>query len=175
MSKFDWRKLVGTVAPTLATALGGPLAGAAVGAIGRAVLGNDKATEADIDAALAGATPADLLKLKEADQAFKLEMEKLGVDIERIHAEDRDSARKMQIATKDFMPALLGSVITLGFFGVLGFLMAEGLPENGAQPVLILLGSLSTAWTAVTAFYYGSTKGSAEKTRLLAQHEPTKG
>lgn len=171
MGKLDWKKLVGTVAPTLATALGGPLAGVAVSTISKAVLGKETATEGELETALAGNTDA-LLKLKEAEQTFKLEMEKLGVDLERVHQADRDSARRMQIATKDFMPALLGITITVGFFGVLGYLMARGLPENGAQPVLILLGSLSTAWTAVTAFYYGSTKGSAEKTRLLAESQP---
>ena len=39
---------------------------------------------------------------------------------------------------------------------------------------MIMLGSLGTAWGAVMAFWFGSTHGSAEKTRLLAASPPTK-
>ena len=79
--KFDWKALVKTVAPVLGTALGGPLAGAATAAITKAVLGSDTATEKDIEAALATASPEILLKLKEADQAFETRMTELGIDV----------------------------------------------------------------------------------------------
>jgi hypothetical protein len=36
---MDWKKIVGAVAPTLATALGGPLAGMAAAAVSDALLG----------------------------------------------------------------------------------------------------------------------------------------
>jgi hypothetical protein len=37
MGKLDWRKTLGTVAPAIATALGGPLAGVAVGMAAKAL------------------------------------------------------------------------------------------------------------------------------------------
>ena len=48
----NWKAIVGTVAPALATALGGPLAGVAVKAIADKVLGKPAATEADVAAAI---------------------------------------------------------------------------------------------------------------------------
>lgn len=53
---FDWKQLVGSVAPTIATALGGPLAGMATKAIASAI-GCD---EADVEEVLKDATPNNL-------------------------------------------------------------------------------------------------------------------
>ena len=80
MSDFNWKGLVGTVAPTLATALGGPFAGMAVKAISSAVLGNEGGSEGDIALALTGASPDTMLALKEADNSFALRMKELDVD-----------------------------------------------------------------------------------------------
>lgn len=165
---FDWKSLVGTIAPTLATALGGPMAGMAVKAIAGSLLGDENAGEADIAAALQGATPADLLKLKEADQSFKLEMEKLGVDLERIAAGDRDSARQREIATKDNAPKILAGVIVIGFFATLATIAFVAIPDGAQQPINILLGSLTALLIQVGNYYFGSSAGSKEKTRHLA-------
>jgi hypothetical protein len=55
----NWKQTLMAVAPTLATALGGPLAGAAVGVIGKALLGDD--FDGDIESAVSGATPEQLI------------------------------------------------------------------------------------------------------------------
>jgi hypothetical protein len=41
-------------------------------------------------------------------------------------------------------------------------------------PLLIMLGSLGTAWTGACAFWFGTTSGSKAKTDLLANSAPTK-
>lgn len=85
---FDWKRTLATVAPVLASAFGGPMAGVAVSMAGKA-LGLDNATEQDIAEAVASGSPDVLVKLREVDTQFKLEMKRLDVDIERIHASDR--------------------------------------------------------------------------------------
>ena len=106
----DFVDILKTVAPGIATALGGPLAGLAVSAIGKALNLSD-ATQDTIKAAVAGATPEDMLKLKEAEQDFQVQMKKLDIDLVQIAAGDRDSARKMQIANKAWTPAVLSWLI----------------------------------------------------------------
>lgn len=165
---FDWKSLVGTIAPTLATALGGPMAGMAVKAIAGGLLGDENATEKDIALAMANATPDDLLKLKEADQSFALEMEKLGIDLERIAAGDRDSARNREIATKDNAPKILAGVIVTGFFATLATIAFVPIPTEAQQPINILLGSLTALLIQVGNYYFGSSAGSKEKTKQLA-------
>lgn len=64
-------------------------------------------------------------------------------------------------------PALLTIVVTVGFFGVLLWLILHGLPESGRDPILIMLGTLGTAWTSCVAYYVGSSSGSAQKTAAM--------
>jgi len=49
---FNWKSILGTVAPGLATALGGPLAGMAVQAVSNAVLGKQDGSDDEIAAAI---------------------------------------------------------------------------------------------------------------------------
>jgi allophanate hydrolase subunit 2 len=110
---FDWKKLLGSVAPTLASALGGPLAGLAVKEIGDA-LGIDKPTQEAVTARLQGATADDLLKVKQADQAFKERMAELGVDLARLEQADRSSARELEKAGAKTPGVLSWVVVTSG-------------------------------------------------------------
>lgn len=162
-----WKKILGAVAPTLATALGGPLAGAAVGALSKAVLNKDDGTEEEISQVVSSGNPETLLKLKEADNTFKLEMQRLGVDLEALHAKDRDSARQREIAVRDNTPKILASVVVVGFFGVLAYMFKYGVPKEGDEALLILLGALGAGFGMVLSYYFGSSSGSMQKTAIM--------
>lgn len=167
--KIEWKKLVGAVAPTLATALGGPLAGAAVGAISQSILGREDGTEAEIAEVIAAGKPEVLLKLKEADHAFKAKMGELGVKLEEINASDRASARAREVQTQDKTPKILATVVVVGFFAVLVTMMFVDLAEAVKEPSLILLGALSAAFGAVMNYYFGSSSGSNQKNAILSE------
>lgn len=161
---FDWKSIVKTVAPVLGTAIGGPLGGLATRTIAGVLLGDETATEDQIAAAVQSASPDQLLALKQADQEFKVQMKTLDVDIERIHQQDRDSARTREAKTGDtWTPRLLAISITLGFFGILAFMVTHSLPETGRDALLVMLGSLGTAFAGVIAYYFGSSSGSKSK------------
>ncbi|WP_296988219.1 hypothetical protein [Thalassospira sp. UBA1131] len=161
---FDWKSIVKTVAPVLGTAIGGPLGGLATRTIAGALLGDEDATEDQIAAAVQSASPDQLLALKKAEQDFKVQMRKLDIDIERIHQQDRDSARNREVKTGDtWTPRLLAIAITVGFFGILSFMVTHALPETGRDALLVMLGSLGTAFAGVIAYYFGSSSGSKSK------------
>jgi hypothetical protein len=169
MSLLDtFGPLLGQVAPTIATALGGPLAGIAVKTLSAVLLGHENGSEDDVKAAMASASPDQLAVLKKIDADFKAHMKELDIDLERIAAGDRDSARQMQRETKDWVPKLLAIVITIGFFGILVWMLVMGMPQTGTEALLMMLGALGTAWTGVVNFYYGSSAGSKAKNDLLA-------
>ena len=169
---FDWKGLLANVAPVLGTAIGGPfgvLAGAAV----KAALGiPEDSDEQAMTKALERATPEQLLAIRQADNQFKLDMEKPGVDVARIDAEDRKSAREREMAVKDKIPGALAVILTVGFFGLLGYLVAHE-PPSGSRDILnIMLGSLGTGWATMLAYYFGSSAGSSAKDRLLLNTTP---
>src|SRR6185312_12845797 len=119
---MDWKSLVSTVAPWIGTALGGPLGGLAVNAIGSA-LGLDSKSEDTIKQALAGVTPDQMLALKKADQDFQVTMQAMGFKnietLAQLAVDNTKDARAMQTATRSNVPATLAVIITVGFFGIL--------------------------------------------------------
>lgn len=177
---FDWKSVVKTVAPGIATALGGPLAGLGVAAICSALgIENDPdkpdETETKIAQALKTATPETLLALKQADNQFKLDIKKLDIDIERIHMEDRASARQRQVALKDDTPAVLALLLTVGFFGALAAHIFWDIPAGNQTLLNVMLGSLGTAWTASMTYFFGSSAGSRSKEITMAETIKTGG
>ena len=171
---MDWKKIIATVAPWIGTALTGPLGGMAVEAAASALGLTDKTTDA-IKTAIAGATPEQMLALKQADQTFALQMQKLGYDnIEKLAAlavENTKDARAMQVATRSPVPGILAFLITVGFFGILIGMMAGWLKTTDNQALLIMLGALGAAWGAVVNYFFGSSADSGRKTELLATRE----
>jgi hypothetical protein len=169
--KVDWKKTLGTVAPALATALGGPLVGVAVSMAGKALGLGDGATEAEIESAVLGGNPEVLLKLKECDNNFKLELERLGVKLEEIGVADRSSAREM--AKADMRPQIALSIVFIGgyFFAMLalhGVLFEE--KEINTQIVALfgaLVGVFTRELSGIMQFWFGSSSGSAKKTETL--------
>lgn len=160
--------LVRTVAPSIASAVGGPLAGMATKAISEALLGKPDGTEEELTQAVAKATPEQLLALKKAEQEFESHMRELDIDLERIASADRDSARNREIKTKDLTPKVLAASVTVGYFGVLFYMLTHGLPTTGgSEAMLVMLGTLGTAWGGIMAYYFGSSAGSKEKTEAM--------
>jgi len=169
---MEWSKIISTVAPWIGTALGGPLGGMAVSAVANALGLTDKTTDA-IKQAIGGATPEQLLALKQADQGFALQMQELGFkqlsDLEAIAAGDRKDARDMQKSVRSWVPAALSCGITVGYFAVLIGMMTGRFSISDNQAMLLMLGSLSTAWVSVMAFWFGTTNSSQNKNALIAR------
>jgi hypothetical protein len=170
MAKLDWKKIVATVAPTLATALGGPLAGVAVKTIATQILGKSDATEQEVEAAILGADPQTLIRLKELDHEFKTTMVNAGIKLEEIAAADRNSARQREISTGDsWTPRILAGFV-VGITIILeGYVMLNGLPTTVNEFVVgRILGTLDTATGMVLAYYFGSSASSRAKDETLS-------
>jgi hypothetical protein len=148
---------ISKILPTIGSLLGGPLGGAAVEAAAKA-LGMSDATADKVQKALtSGNLTADqIAALQAADLQLKTRMAELGIDAERLAAEDRASARGMQTATQSWVPSVLACAVTVGFFGILIGLLTGDLKLWESTTLSLLIGSLSTAFSAVLAFYYGA-------------------
>lgn len=138
---FDWKSLLGNVAPLLGTAIGGPF-GALAGTAVKAALGlADGSDEAALEAAMKRATPEQLLALQNAERQFKLDMEKLNVDVMKIDAEDRNSARQREVTLTGwgkFATPTLATLATAGFLGATAYVLGWGMRR---ALILVLLHS----------------------------------
>lgn len=171
---MNWIDTLKALAPTVASALGGPLAGMAVAAIGNA-MGVDAPTQEKIANALTKGqlTPEALARIKELELDYKNQEAERGFKFSELEFKDKDSARAMQVATHSKMPGILTVMVTLGFFGVLSLLFFH--PElKGNEIVMVMVGQLSAVWAGCVAFYTGTTYGSANKNAMLANTTPLK-
>jgi len=163
--------LIGSVAPTIATALGGPVAGLAVKAVSNALFGHENGTEDDIMTALANPTGDQLSALKKIDADFKVQMKSLDIDLERIAASDRDSARQMQTNTRSSIPAILATIIIGGFAAIIA-MRVSGFQVSSDPMVNDLVTTLRDGVMLVLSFYFGSSHSSQNKDHLLYNSVP---
>lgn len=128
-----------------------------------------------------------LITSKEEKEAAKLAIqEAINKHIQTIEAEstkrlelelkDIDSARnrEIQIATSEKAPLinkiilpLMAAFVTLGFFGILSFMLFREVPKDNETILNIMLGSLGTAWIGIVSYFFGSSAGSAAKQKQM--------
>lgn len=172
---FDWKSIgniVASVAPTIAGALAGPfgpIASIAVTALLRAVGLGDDASPKDLEAALMSGKPELLIQLRSAEQNFVLELKRAQIDLEKVHAGDRDSARQRERDVKDWTPRVLATVIVSGYILVQAFLLTQTIDVSMRDIVMRSLGIIDVALALVLSYYFGSSSGSRDKTNSLVE------
>jgi hypothetical protein len=139
------------VAPALATAVAGPLGGAAISAIA-GKFGVSDSVEA-VAKAIAGDPQA-------AQKLADLELEYAKLD-----AADRDSARKreLEIATSAAAPwysKMVTPTLAIGMFILWGtvnlLLLNNAIPDGMREIVIRMLGSLDAANMLILSYYFGN-------------------
>jgi hypothetical protein len=162
---MDW---LAQIAPGIATALGGPLAGLAVTAISKALGIDEKDVQSTIESGKLSAE--QLASIKQAELQLQTQAQQLGLDFEKIAVDDRKSARDLQASTKSIVPPVLAMIVTVGFFGIL-FALMMGYAQKSDE-LMIMLGSLGTAWTGIIGFYFGSSAHSEKQSEMLHRSTP---
>jgi len=165
---MDWLK---SLAPTLATALGGPLAGMAVEAISKAIGVDPSEVQNTINS---GKMTADqIASLQTAEIALKARAQEMGLDFEKLAVADRASARQMQISTNSFVPPALSIMIVVAWSAVQYFLLTHVIDPSMRELIARVLGTLDGALMLVLSFYFGSSSGSQAKDTMLHNSTPT--
>lgn len=171
---MDWLK---QIAPTVATALLGPLGGVAVSAIG-GILGVSEATTDKISAAIQAGqlTPDQISQLKELELKYQADEKERGFRYAELAFKDRDSARQANVAGgiqgRLFIMSVILLILTLG---TEVWVLFKGYPVDIPEIIVgRVLGLMDAVAMMVLAYYYGTSSGSQTKTDLLAQAQPVK-
>jgi hypothetical protein len=170
----NWLDILKTMAPTVATALGGPLAGAAVAALG-GVLGVPEPTQSTIakmfqDGQL---TAEHLAEIRGLELKYQNDEKERGFKYSELEFKDRESARSMAVATHSLTPSILTWIIVALTLAAEAALLFNQVPP-GADPIIIgrVLGTMDAALLMVLQFWFGSNSTSQRKTELLAASSP---
>lgn len=164
----NWKDIVATVAPTVATMLGGPLAGMAVKALSNKLLGRDDATEDEVATAVSTMSPADIVRLRDLDVELAKTLSDNDIKLESLATQDRDSARKRATESRDYTPSVLTFCLLGVFTFVLWSLLGGVEIKSNTEVIYTMFGTLSTALIQSLNFQFGTTRGSAEKNRTIA-------
>ena len=158
------------IAPGIATALGGPLAGLAVTAISKALGIDEKDVQKTIET---GKLSADqMMSLKQAEMDLQAKAQELGLNFEKLAVDDRKSARDMQISTKSIVPALLSILVVTAWGLIQYFLLTHIVAQEMRELVARILGTLDASLMLVLNFYFGSSASSQDKDAMLHRSTP---
>jgi hypothetical protein len=73
---------------------------------------------------------------------------------------------------KDFILPFLACYLLFIFTAIIVILMFHTVPAANSQMVNIFIGAISGMALTAVSFYFGSSKGSADKTQILADAPP---
>ena len=160
------------IAPGIATALGGPLAGLAVTAVSKALGIDEKDVQSTIES---GKLSSDqLVAIRQAEIDLQAKAQELGLNFEKLAVDDRKSARDMQISTQSFVPPLLSILVVVAWGIIQYFMLTHIIAQEMRELVARVLGTLDSALMLVLSFYFGSSSGSQAKDVMLHNSAPSK-
>ena len=154
----DLFNLLKGIAPTLATAVAGPLGGAAVTALA-AKFGVSDSVEA-VAKAIAG-DPAAASKLQEIELEYaKLDMANTA-DARKMNSEIQNSVVASWMSKN--IAYVIDIAIVTSTIGLTAMLMSSSVPQENKELALMAFGSLVTLCGTVVNFHRGSSQGSKDK------------
>lgn len=162
---MDWKEVgrsVAKTAPALGMALGGP-AGGAIGTLVAAAFGSDGSPDAVAHAI--AADPDAAVKLREVELRHAEVLATLAAQQYEAQLTDVQQARTTH--RDHWMPSLMTILLAVMVAGMGAALFVFDAPPENKEVVYLLAGQLLGAFATAIAYWLGSSRGSAEKQRVL--------
>ena len=149
--------LLKTLAPTVAQAAGGPMAGMAVKMVASR-LGMPDADAEQIEQVLED-QPEKAVEVQQAEREFKNRIREMEIDLEafKVEAEDRQDAREK--FADDPVPKIFAMVALVGFLGYVFMVTIQPPDANDDGVVNLILGYLGGLVSGISAFFFGGSNG----------------
>lgn len=166
------KKVISGVAPILGNAIV-PGVGGIAGSLLAQVLNVENTPEA-LEQRIQNLTAEDVVKIKEVEAKHQERLLEIGVESDRVYLQDIQDARKREAEVvkatgkKDINLYVLAWTVVASFFLIVALLLYKAIPVGQDNIVYMLLGTLGTGFITVLSYFFGSSKGSADKTTLLA-------
>lgn len=165
---MDWLK---GLAPTIFSALTGNIPEAVISASAfiASKFGWGTKTVDEVKAKLQNLTPEQQLQFAQ----LEIEYKKLSEEQEQMQLNDTSNARGREIlmaqtGKRDWTTPVLAYLFIIIFFYMIWFFCHNEIPAKNETIITMLIGQLSGIAGTVATYYFGSSKGSADKSKLLA-------
>ena len=73
---------------------------------------------------------------------------------------------------KEIYMYALAALFVIGYFILIGLILTMVIPEQNKDIALMLFGTLTAGVSLILGYFFGSSKGSEEKNRMLLQSRP---
>ncbi len=160
---MNWLDKLKDYAPDIAAAVlfgGATLPQLALKAIGDAT-GQDVSDESKLSAFVGSASHEVMLKVKQANNSFKIRMRELDNELVSTELNDKQDARKNH--KHSVVPALIVAALTLLVAGGAAALFTLNIPPGNTEITYLLFGTLLAKWGDSIAYWVGTTRSSANK------------
>ena len=165
------RTMLQAVAPTLATALFGPLGGVAATIAGRVLLGRsngEASTVEEIVEAVRTATPETLNNLRSVEAELRRYEQEMNFKFAELEQKDRAGAREMAIKSDSSTPRFLAIGVSIVWCAVMLSLYHFEVPTGNRDLASRAMGTLDALLAMAWTFYFGSTTSSRMKDSVIA-------
>ena len=150
--------LLKSLAPTIASAAGGPMAGMAV-KMAASKLGLPETTTANEIEDLIERQPERAVALKQADEDFKNRIKEMEIDLESFKTEVEDRKDARENFSTDWTPKVFSVLTLLLYGGVVMIVTLMPHDQNDETIISLVLGQLSGILGTAAAFFYGGSSG----------------
>lgn len=107
------------------------------------------------------------LEAKKTNEAAQIAKDEMALTVD-----DRKNARlSLSISV---MPQVLSFMLTFFVAAIVYLLFYVGVPAASEQALILILGIVIKEWGGSMQFWFGTTRSSQEKNKIIAQSEPVK-
>lgn len=162
MKWSDLKNEVGAKLPMLGNLLAGR-AGEAVGQLVADVLGVEAKPERVFEALQNN--PDALLKLEKFKCNHEYQLQQLALEHMKVQAQDRRHAREQHHG--HWMPSALTLILAMLVASIFAVLVTRELSASVSDIVYMIAGQVLTAFLTTVSFWVGTSKSSADKTKII--------
>lgn len=163
------KSLIGKSAPLIGALIGGP-AGSAVGGLVASALGVENTPEA-IEQAIEQ-NPEVLITIRKLESEERIALQKLVIQASAIALDERkaelaDTQDAREQHKDHWMPSAMTIILALMVSGMFIALFKIEAPEGYEQVLIMTAGTVLGAFSTAVAFWLGSSRSSADKSKQL--------
>lgn len=110
------------------------------------------------------------VKFQELEQQKQIRLAEIAASEFQTEADDKKNARLEH--KESFMPAMLSCLLTIFIIAIVYLLFYVTMPDGSKEVLYMILGIILKEWGSSMQYWFGTTRSSSDKNKLLAESTP---